>query len=356
MLSKNPLDLLRKDKFSDEELSEALRLAIIAELDAINLYLQLARLIDKEEYKRVFLDIAREEKTHVGEFLSLLKTLDKEQVKELKKGLEEVKELTSLEPPNDPVEENSGYSDVESFVRDVFTKLVDKHRLLRKYFSVEIMGAGTESILVNKFVDNRESTTIIPLTEVSVEFRVKQRTLDYILKTRDYANVPVIVNAASKFAYLEDTILLKGCKEFPGLLNVEGVISETMSDWSKPGSAIEEIARAYSKILGEGVRPPLILLINPQRYTKLLSVHERTGVMELNRVKEFVKDVVVVPYLPTDTALLLAVDKHYIDLVVGVDTRIDYIGLDNGEHVFRAWETLALRIKYPKAIAVLKQQ
>jgi len=94
MLAKNPLDLVPK-KLSKDEVVEALRLAIIAELDAINLYKQLARSIDDERVKRVFEDVAGEEKTHVGEFLALLKMLDEEQVKELEKGEREVKELVS---------------------------------------------------------------------------------------------------------------------------------------------------------------------------------------------------------------------------------------------------------------------
>ncbi|RLG73078.1 MAG: rubrerythrin [Thermoprotei archaeon] len=94
MLAKNPLDLVPR-KLSKDEIVEALRLAIIAELDAINLYKQLARSIDDERVKRVFEDVAGEEKTHVGEFLALLKMLDEEQVKELEKGEREVKELVS---------------------------------------------------------------------------------------------------------------------------------------------------------------------------------------------------------------------------------------------------------------------
>lgn len=98
LLSKNPLELTSK-KFSKEELAQALRLSIIAELDAINLYIQIASAVDDEKIRKVFEDVAREEKTHVGEFLALLKIIDPEQVKELRKGSEEVKELTGTEPP-----------------------------------------------------------------------------------------------------------------------------------------------------------------------------------------------------------------------------------------------------------------
>ena len=72
---------------------ELLRVGMIAELDAVNLYEQLAAATDNENLKKVFLDIAKEEKTHFGEFQALLLKLDKEQVEELEKGKEEVKEL-----------------------------------------------------------------------------------------------------------------------------------------------------------------------------------------------------------------------------------------------------------------------
>ena len=92
MLSLIPADL---SKLSKENLNqELLRVAIIAELDAINLYEQLAALTDDKDIKAVFLDIAKEEKTHVGEFQTMLLRMDKEQVEEIEHGKEEIKELT----------------------------------------------------------------------------------------------------------------------------------------------------------------------------------------------------------------------------------------------------------------------
>ncbi|MDH5376271.1 MAG: rubrerythrin, partial [Candidatus Bathyarchaeota archaeon] len=43
--------------------------------------------------KKVLLDVAKEEKTHVGEFQTLLLREDKQQVEELEKGKEEVEEI-----------------------------------------------------------------------------------------------------------------------------------------------------------------------------------------------------------------------------------------------------------------------
>jgi len=91
MLSKIPFDFT---KIEEEDLDkQLLRIAIIAELDAINLYEQLAALTEDENLKAIFLDIAREEKTHVGEFLTMLLMKDEEQEEELEAGEEEIEEL-----------------------------------------------------------------------------------------------------------------------------------------------------------------------------------------------------------------------------------------------------------------------
>jgi len=50
-------------------------------------------LLQKEGIKKVLLDVAKEEKEHVGEFQTLLLMFDEEQVEELEEGKEEVEEL-----------------------------------------------------------------------------------------------------------------------------------------------------------------------------------------------------------------------------------------------------------------------
>lgn len=93
MLSRIPVDLSKVDK-KDLDM-EILRAAIIAEFDAISLYEQMAGLTDNEEVKRVLMDVAHEEKTHVGEFQTLLLRADEEQKQELQAGEKEVDEELS---------------------------------------------------------------------------------------------------------------------------------------------------------------------------------------------------------------------------------------------------------------------
>ena len=92
MLSTIPIDLKKVDKANIDK--EVLRVGIIAELDAVSLYEQLAAMTGNADIKKILLDIAKEEKTHVGEFQTMLLKLDKEQVKELEEGKKEVEEMT----------------------------------------------------------------------------------------------------------------------------------------------------------------------------------------------------------------------------------------------------------------------
>jgi rubrerythrin len=92
MLSKIPIDI---SKIRVEDINkEILRAAIIGELDAINLYEEFANMTDDQDIKAVLMDIAQEEKTHVGELQAMLLRVDKEQLVELDKGKKEVEELT----------------------------------------------------------------------------------------------------------------------------------------------------------------------------------------------------------------------------------------------------------------------
>ena len=93
MLSKIPIDL---KSISEEDIDkEILRAAIIAELDAVNLYEQMANLTKNTDIRAVLLDVAKEEKTHVGEFQTLLLRFDPQQKEELEAGAEEVEEELS---------------------------------------------------------------------------------------------------------------------------------------------------------------------------------------------------------------------------------------------------------------------
>ena len=91
MMSEIPIKIENVEKKIVDR--EILRVAIIAELNAINLYEQVAAATENENIKKVLHDVAKEEKTHVGEFQALLLKEDIEQVEEIEKGKKEAEEI-----------------------------------------------------------------------------------------------------------------------------------------------------------------------------------------------------------------------------------------------------------------------
>lgn len=107
--------------------AQALRVAIISELDAISLYEQLAEIAQDETLKKVLLDVAIEERTHVSEFETMLLKLDPEQEKEMKVGEKEVADLggesTDMKEANERIYGKSQLQKLNEMKR-IFNKMI----------------------------------------------------------------------------------------------------------------------------------------------------------------------------------------------------------------------------------------
>lgn len=95
IMSKVPDDTSKQESIRKD--MAILRASIIAELDAANLYEQFASQVSNPDLKGVLLDVANEEKRHVGEFQTLLEQIDPDYSEELDNGAEEVEEALSEE-------------------------------------------------------------------------------------------------------------------------------------------------------------------------------------------------------------------------------------------------------------------
>jgi rubrerythrin len=80
-------------KLTEGELIRAIRLNIAAEEEAIHLYMAHADATDHPLAKKVLIDVANEEREHVGEFSRLLQVLTGDEDKWLANGEKEVKEM-----------------------------------------------------------------------------------------------------------------------------------------------------------------------------------------------------------------------------------------------------------------------
>jgi rubrerythrin len=86
----NPFSGVVPRKMTKSELIRAIRQNISAEHEATHLYLAHADATDDELAKKVLMDIADEERVHVGEFMALLQRLAPEEAQFLEEGRAEV--------------------------------------------------------------------------------------------------------------------------------------------------------------------------------------------------------------------------------------------------------------------------
>jgi rubrerythrin len=82
-------------KLTREELIRAIRLNIAAEHEAVHLYMAHAEAIDDPLAKEVLVDIANEEREHIGEFMRLLEILTGDEEQWVAHGREEVDEMAA---------------------------------------------------------------------------------------------------------------------------------------------------------------------------------------------------------------------------------------------------------------------
>ncbi len=105
-------------KLTKQELIRAIRLNVAAEHEAIHLYMAHADATDDPLAKEVLIDIANEEREHVGEFNRLLEILTGDEAKWLAEGREEVDEMAAELGAAAPAEggSNPGSGDNETTI------------------------------------------------------------------------------------------------------------------------------------------------------------------------------------------------------------------------------------------------
>jgi len=91
----NPSAVFLERKATPRELTRLVRQSIAAEEEATHLYEFIADATDEEWIKKVFQDVADEERVHVGEFQEVLNRLLKDEKSLLEEGAQEVEDLAA---------------------------------------------------------------------------------------------------------------------------------------------------------------------------------------------------------------------------------------------------------------------
>ena len=115
------------------------------------------------------------------------------------------------------------------------------------------------------------------------------------------------------------------------------------------------MVEATEKLASVRIYGPYAMVVNPRLFVLLHRVFEKTGVLEIQRVKSFFKgEVYHSNVLKGDVAVIVAMGRNNMDLVVGQDMTLAYCGPENLNHRFRVWESAVLRIKCAQAICTIE--
>lgn len=346
MLAKYPFEMPRDRKLSKREIAQALRWAMQAELDAVSFYEQLAEGIEDERVRKVFYDIANEEKTHFGEFMAVLKEMDEELAENVMKGFKEVEELTGIKSNFFQVEQSMSMSvsnDYTSALKSAAIAAIDRSRSL--YSSLPKTRIHAQSVRVD-VISSQDGVKAI-----RQEFKpIPMFTRKFFIGLRELGDgsydAAIAVRAAELLAMDEESYIVKE-------MSSGEVKRLKLGNWENTEEALNNLMSALQE-LSKASAGPFAVVMSPKNFAKLLRVHEKSGRMLIEVLKEIFRGGIIVTPCIEEKVIVFANSPSVLELVIGEDLNLKELGPEENSMAFLISEALALRVKIPQAIAVLE--
>lgn len=209
-----------------------------------------------------------------------------------------------------------------------------------------VLAAGDDGEIV-------EPPAQLPVLTVQKDFWLSAQPIETSKKFGLPLELGAAAAAAAFVARKEDELIFFGHGQSKGLLKAAG-LSVPLAGWEEAGSALQNVADAREALVKEGAYGPYAAILSPALYGKLTRFVSG-GRLELSLVKDVAEGgVFQTPILGEKQGLVVSLGPQNFDLAVGQDLITAYLGPEGMSHRFRVLESLALRIKRPEAICVLK--
>jgi uncharacterized linocin/CFP29 family protein len=138
------------------------------------------------------------------------------------------------------------------------------------------------------------------------------------------------------------------------LLNIPGNHSVKLSAWKKAGEAADDIIKALTELDSSGLHGPYSLALAPARYNLLYRRYPQGNQTEMAHLQSMVTEGIFKAPILKGGGLLLASGAPFASIVLGQDMSIGFVGPVGGEFEFSVSESLAVRVRQPRAICVLQ--
>jgi uncharacterized linocin/CFP29 family protein len=211
---------------------------------------------------------------------------------------------------------------------------------------VPLQDAPTESGLI--------VSDVLPVLMIQKTFTLGMRDLASYERDKMGLDTDPVTEAAIECARLEDDLIFNGAPQMPGLLTVEGASELSLSPWDEVGTAADDLIQAITKLDSAGFHGPYCLALAPARYNLLLRRYPRGNVSEMEHVRTMATEGIFKAPILQSGGVLLASGRQFASIVLGQDMAIGFIGPAGEEIEFSITESLALRIRQPQALCMLK--
>jgi len=246
---------------------------------------------------------------------------------------------------------------IDGIVLNTVKKILVGRRFLHLFGP---LGPQIQTIFAD-VVEDAESKKAVrryyPLKQIYEDFKLNWNDLEYILSGTGPYDFSQVARATLECAKKEDEFIFWGCKELEleGILTATGTNRLKKGNWNEGETAYSEIVKGIELLLRKGYIGKLVLVLSPDIYVQLSRINPMAGVLELERISKLVDDnIFKTPVLGEGRAVLICTEFSNIDLTVGQDMVVTYMGNDKLDHEFRIMETILLRIKNKDSIVIFE--
>lgn len=257
-------------------------------------------------------------------------------------------------------------TDLWNQIDDAVRQTVTNNLKGRLFLPVVVTGPGTRFVQVDLF-DKEEvfEQNYVKTTNRSV-YEMPQLFGDFWLNWRDLAaatkeGVPYELAkarvGAEQISRAEDNLIFYGNKDLgiPGLVNTKGNTIITIKDWGKDENAFLQVSEGVATLEANARYEKHTLIVSSDLYVALQRIQPGTGEIEMNRIRKLLdRDIIKSTVLEPGTAVLVAAEPQYMDLVIGQDIDTSYVESVDLNHHLRIVETILPRIKAPNAVVVFQ--
>ncbi len=212
-----------------------------------------------------------------------------------------------------------------------------------------VQGNAVEGVTVS-------SSCMIPVAMIHSEFSLSVRDVAAYEQSGIPLDLDAAVKAALALAHQEDQIVFNGLSSLNvvGLLDTPRVRSIKLRPWNVVGDAVQDIISAVGELDAAGFLGPYALALTPKSYNHLFRLYPQSDTTELEHARQVVTDrIIKAPALPGG-GVLIDTSGPFANIVLGQDLMTSFVGPAPGRYQFAILESVALWVRVPEAICILK--